>query len=131
LVPYTHKTHENFNKEPNPNVEPISAVFILENPTSWQATLQVLIDLFCSNGVIGTPRNGAPQIPLYNANPDFLYGGAYKDPRFTSGAFIECLSHLYKLYSGETLQVEQYGKPLPVTYAFANSLLEQHGVTKV
>lgn len=52
-----------------------------------------------------------------------MYAGKAKDPRFTQGAFRECLEHLFYHCTGRKLRVNLYGKPNKVTYDYAKKVL--------
>jgi len=129
LLPYTHAKHENFLASQNTeDEEPIHAIFVLDYPKCWDDALQVLVDLLLSDGRVGHPCPVDTQVvQLYFANPDFVYAGNYKLPRFTQGAFRDCLNLLYsKMNGGRQLQLTEYGKPFKSTYDYARHYLSTY-----
>lgn len=128
LLPYTHSKHENFLAcQETEHEEPIRAIFVLDYPMCWDDTLQVLVDLLLSDGRVGHLVD-EQVVQLYIANPDFVYAGNYKLPRFTQGAFRDCLSMLYSKMTrdGRPLQYVEFGKPFKSTYQFAKQYLRTY-----
>lgn len=110
----------------------VSAVFVLEEPEDWGEALQVVVDVLrCAHGRLplapaAAPvlaRGGAQAVPVYVANPDFVYGGEFALVRYTVGAFVRCLALLYRELVGTELACTMYGKPEPATYAWARTVL--------
>jgi HAD superfamily hydrolase (TIGR01456 family) len=127
LLPYTHQKHANFFASQNTeNDPPIHAVFVLDYPRCFDDVLQVLVDLLMSDGRVGF-LSDKQVVELYFANPDFLYAGNYKLPRFTQGAFRECLCHLFEKMTGRKLILTEFGKPYKSTYDYAKNYLNRFG----
>ncbi|EGG17979.1 RNA-binding region RNP-1 domain-containing protein [Cavenderia fasciculata] len=94
----------------------------------WGEELQILSDILqTKDGVISIDKvnkSDVQEIDLHVANPDFTYGGEFIMPRYTMGAFIQCLSTLYRLSTrGRDLAVTFYGKPYASTYNYAKELM--------
>ncbi|KAJ1551230.1 hypothetical protein HK096_002349 [Nowakowskiella sp. JEL0078] len=64
------------------------------------------------------------QIPVFVSNPDFVWSNEHSIPRFGQGAFVTCLEKLWETWSGRTLEVKRFGKPMRATYEFAENVLE-------
>lgn len=92
------------------------SVIILSTPSDWAETLQLLVDILL-------PFDNKQTVELYAANPDLVYSSEYCTPRFTTGAFVSCLSHLYEQFTGISLCVNWVGKPYKSTYSFAEQKL--------
>ena len=117
----------------------VSAVFVLEEPEDWGEALQVIVDVLrCENGRVPLAVDSAPvptaggkqSVPVYVANPDFVYGGEFAFVRYTVGAFMRCLSLLYRELVGSDLECAFYGKPELSTYEWARrALAQQLGTT--
>ena len=113
----------------------VSAVFVLEEPEDWGEALQVVVDVLrCAHGRLPLAPDEAPvpvcagagaaqSVPVYVANPDFVYGGEFAFVRYTVGAFVRCLALLYRELLGAELACTFYGKPEPTTYAWARTVL--------
>lgn len=116
----------------------VSAIFFIEEPFDWGEALQVVVDILrCRNGKV--PMNAEEKIdwqipdgpgvkqsvPIYVANPDFVYGGRFSFVRFTVGAFLMCLNKLHKELVGREIEYELYGKPEQVTYDWAKDVLQK------
>ena len=110
----------------------VSAVFVLEEPEDWGEALQVVVDVLrCEHGrlpldpseVPTSVTSGVQSVPVYVANPDFVYGGEFAFVRYTVGAFVRCLALLYRDLLGGELACTWYGKPEPTTYAWARTVL--------
>eukprot|EP01134_Creolimax_fragrantissima_P006484 CFRG6484T1 len=104
---------------------PIDAVFVLMEPTHWEANLQILMDVLTSDGTIGTSSKDRQVVPIFFTNPDFLWMAQHPQPRFGQGAFKLCLESLYKRYTGRQLESEQFGKPHDITYKYALCALNE------
>ncbi|KAL6070064.1 HAD-superfamily hydrolase [Balamuthia mandrillaris] len=117
---------------------PFDAIFVLEVPTDWGESLQVLCDAVRGNGDIFAIKqreqqqsttselNGEEkQIPLFFANPDVDYAAEFAVPRFTCGAFRLCLERLYLEVTGKQLKYTLLGKPHPFSYSFARRYLDR------
>lgn len=101
----------------------IHAVLILHDPIHWAVDLQVACDVIRGGSPLGS--GSGQSLPVYACNPDFVFAGAYPVPRFAAGSFTRTLSYLFQELTGQQLQVQHYGKPLPVTFDFALSTLNR------
>ena len=95
----------------------IDAVFILNNPTNWEAGIQIITDL-CSteNGKIGKIFDDKLQknIPIYIVSDDLLKASTFGLSRLDIGSFVTSLKSVYhKLYNRE-IDLEICGKPRKV-----------------
>mmetsp|Transcript_13188 Transcript_13188/g.24454 ORF Transcript_13188/g.24454 Transcript_13188/m.24454 type:complete len:342 (+) Transcript_13188:196-1221(+) len=107
--------------------EPIEAILVVHDPVDWHLEIQVCIDVLLNRDPLSVARGlkqGEKPIPVYNSNEDFVFASTYDHPRFAQGAFVETLSHLYKLSGGDQLEIERFGKPNKVTFDYAENLLE-------
>lgn len=117
---------------------------MIETPKDWQHTIQVLSDVLSSeNGCFWRNRFYNPtivaefaankslqhkQIPIFFSNPDLVYGGSFYVPRFTQGAFRECLELCYsRMNENLKLVFTNYGKPSMETYDFVKFCLKKIG----
>lgn len=101
---------------------PFGAIMCLHDSSRWGPELQVCLDALRGGEPPGTGTSGQV-IPLYLANSDLLFGGAHPSPRLAGGAFVCALEVLFHRITGEHLRVDRYGKPYPVTFAFAEQRL--------
>eukprot|EP01132_Coremiostelium_polycephalum_P005520 gene5520-6878_t len=106
---------------------PYKSIILFEEPNDWGEAIQVICDILQSkDGLLKKDyinKSDKQEIGLHVANPDFTYGGEFVLPRFTMGAFVECLSKLYQMTTKNELNVTFYGKPLEITYNYAKQLL--------
>uniref|UniRef100_A0A7S3DFK1 Uncharacterized protein n=1 Tax=Palpitomonas bilix TaxID=652834 RepID=A0A7S3DFK1_9EUKA len=105
--------------------EPVKAIVVFTDPDSWGRDLQIMTDVLRSTGVPGE-ESSEQVVPIYCSNPDFVWMSEFSVPRFAQGAFTQCLRMLYRQATGRELEVTQYGKPMPGTYHYAESLLEKN-----
>ena len=118
--------------------EGVSAVFLIEEPYDWGEALQVIVDVLrCRNGKVPTSADekvealipdgpGEKQsVPIYVANPDFVYGGRFSLVRYTVGAFLHCLDELHNMLVGRHIEYTLYGKPEQVTYDWGKDVLQK------
>jgi len=107
----------------------VHAIFILNDPPYWYEYTQIICDLLTThNGNVAEKLpNQIPDqhIPIYTTNNDLVYPGPYHLPRFTLGAFTECLKHIYKQYFHKDLHVNLYGKPYETTFKYAEKYLHE------
>lgn len=116
----------------------VSAIFVIEEPFDWGEALQVSVDILrCKNGRIPMSPDeriewqvpdgpGEKQsVPVYVANPDFVYGGRFSFVRYTVGAFMDCLNMLHTKLTGRGIEYELYGKPEQVTYDWGKDVLQK------
>eukprot|EP01104_Vermistella_antarctica_P011675 TRINITY_DN3289_c0_g1_i1.p1 TRINITY_DN3289_c0_g1~~TRINITY_DN3289_c0_g1_i1.p1 ORF type:complete len:373 (-),score=53.59 TRINITY_DN3289_c0_g1_i1:640-1758(-) len=130
MFPSKYDQHDSLILEPElPHEEetPFDAIVVLNTPFDWGESIQVFTDVLrSSNGIAGKkfllpdgPEH-KQHVKLYVGNPDFVYGGMFDVPRFTTGAWLTCLATLYeKMTGGRVLEYEAFGKPYPSTYAYA------------
>lgn len=63
------------------------------------------------------------QMPIYQSNENLLFSTDYPIPRLAAGSFTLCLKTLFRQFSGKELDVITYGKPMKITYEYAEHLL--------
>ena len=101
----------------------VKAVMIFHDPVDWTLELQVLCDILApiqsEDG-----RHNQP-IPFYSCNADIVYTAEHPRPRFTQGAFVSALKHLYKVVYDQELTVNSFGKPFKLQYQYAERMLLQ------
>jgi len=108
--------------------EKIHAIFILKTPIDWEENLQIISEMVYTGGDLSSiPKEAQiPQkVPIYAANPDVIYQSSFPIPRYTVGAFLLCLKTLYKELAVTELEIQEFGKPHPVTYEFAEKILRK------
>ena len=98
--------------------EPFQSVIIISTPLDWAEMLQLIVDVLL-------PIKGKQCTTLYAANPDLVYSNEYCVPRLTTGAFISCLRTLYQEFTGIPLRFEYVGKPLSITYEYAQRRMKE------
>lgn len=86
---------------------PIAAVFVFHDPRNWALDIQILCDVFQSDGIIGGPygaglavdaQPGKPQHPeLIFCNPDLLWKSNFERPRLGQGGFRIAFQAVYKV----------------------------------
>jgi ribonucleotide monophosphatase NagD (HAD superfamily) len=84
---------------------PIEVILLLGEPTHWESSLQIILDVLMTNGDPRVDINNEdkftktpfPHIPVIACNKDLTFKGKAPLPRFGHGAFLECLEHLYKV----------------------------------
>eukprot|EP00457_Paulinella_chromatophora_P007223 gb/GEZN01007244.1/.p1 GENE.gb/GEZN01007244.1/~~gb/GEZN01007244.1/.p1 ORF type:complete len:383 (-),score=45.25 gb/GEZN01007244.1/:291-1439(-) len=124
--PVRKDEEDHFSKE---CLKQVGAIMVFHDPNDWLLDLQVLTDVLAGHlhepilDVGPMPMPAPTQPPLFFSNPDFLFSGAYKAPRFAQGAFRVALAALYKELTGQPLQYTLYGKPEPKTYRYAEKQL--------
>jgi HAD superfamily hydrolase (TIGR01456 family) len=104
------------------SLEEIKAIFILHDPVEWSFELQICLDLLRGGTPLGSGV-GKQQLPLYTSNSDFTFMSTFPVPRFAQGSFHVCLAHLFRISTGNTLKQENFGKPFPVQFQFAEDIL--------
>jgi HAD superfamily hydrolase (TIGR01456 family) len=101
----------------------VKAAMIFHDPVDWTLEIQLLCDILAP---IQSSENQLRQpIPFYSCNADIMYTADYHLPRFTQGAFVTALKHLYKIVHDQDLNVTSFGKPFKVQYQFAERMLLQ------
>lgn len=111
----------------------IDIICVLAEPSNWGEAIQIMIDILRScDGRPGsddwkplTEGGNGQFTKLFIANPDLMYPGTWKVPRFTVGSFFLCLKSRFEEATGLTLDVEMYGKPYSSTYSYASQLLQK------
>ncbi|KAL9649790.1 hypothetical protein ABK040_009604 [Willaertia magna] len=135
-LPYTMKDHENYFKFNNKEQlelsknDKINSIVVLDTPVDWLESLQICCDLLLSDGRIGhqldfTDPNTKQEVNINFCNPDLVYQGICIHPRFTQGAFRECLNCLFLKMNHNTLPLncKLFGKPFEITYNYAKEIL--------
>ncbi|MCJ1381442.1 hypothetical protein MMC17_004552 [Xylographa soralifera] len=155
IWPFSHEFHAYYAAQARPLPRPVvdsphadgrpglkvDAIFVYNDPRDWALDTQLLLDLLLSRqGYLGTvsarndtaslPNRGYQQDgqpPLYFSNPDLLWAAAWPLPRLGQGGFQAALKGVWSAVTkGAELQHHMFGKPHPVTYAFAEKKLEAH-----
>ncbi|RLW01736.1 hypothetical protein DV515_00007703 [Chloebia gouldiae] len=106
----------------------IEGVILFGEPVRWETSLQLIADVLLSNGNPGAELQDAPypHLPILACNMDLLWMAEAKMPRFGHGTFLLCLESIYKKVTGRELKYEALiGKPSPVTYRYAQYLIQQ------
>ncbi|KAI0733118.1 HAD-like domain-containing protein [Fomitopsis betulina] len=112
---------------------PIAAAFVFHDPRNWALDIQILCDVFQSDGIIGGPygaglavdaQPGKPQHPeLIFCNPDLLWKSNFERPRLGQGGFRIAFQAVYKAVTGSEYPYVQFGKPTEATYHFTKQVL--------
>ncbi|CAK9805875.1 Haloacid dehalogenase-like hydrolase domain-containing 5 [Anthophora quadrimaculata] len=113
----------------DPNFPVIEGIVLFSEPVSWEAPLQLIVDLLMTNGMpTGLPDEiPYPHIPVLACNMDLLWVSEAPIPRYGHGAFLLCLESLYKkITSKDLLYTALVGKPSELTYYHANYMLNKH-----
>jgi HAD superfamily hydrolase (TIGR01456 family) len=107
--------------------DPFKAILVMHDPDDFGRDLQVAMDVLLSDGSPGAPFNlrGPQKVKLYMSNPDLLYSGTFPTARFGQGLYKLCLQAVYKEMTDRDLEITQFGKPMKVTYEYAEKKLEQ------
>ncbi|NXD96621.1 HDHD5 hydrolase, partial [Chaetorhynchus papuensis] len=106
----------------------IEGVILFGEPVRWETSLQLITDVLLSNGNPGAELQDVPypHLPILACNMDLLWMAEAKMPRFGHGTFLLCLENIYKKVTGRELKYEALiGKPSPVTYRYAQFLIQQ------
>jgi len=113
----------------DPNFPQIEGIIMLNEPTTWETPLQLIVDLLVTNGM-PTRLPAAipyPHIPVLACNMDLLWASEAPIPRYGHGAFLLCLENLYKKVTGKDMTYTALvGKPSEITYYHANRMLVEH-----
>lgn len=111
---------------------PIDSILVFNDPRDMNTDMQIVSDLLNSEGgIVGTKRQSlgdpTPAVPIAFSNNDYLWANDYNLPRFGQGAFRMIIERLYRetnrLGPNENLQRTIFGKPFPVQYNYAHSVL--------
>ncbi|NXE65072.1 HDHD5 hydrolase, partial [Calcarius ornatus] len=106
----------------------LAGVILFGEPVRWETSLQLIADVLLSNGNPGAELQDVPypHLPILACNMDLLWMAEAKMPRFGHGTFLLCLESIYKKVTGKELKYEALiGKPSPVTYRYAQYLIQQ------
>jgi HAD superfamily hydrolase (TIGR01456 family) len=130
---WPYRTVEKISPSSNFDAISIQAVVVFHDSHDWGRDIQVCCDVLRSeHGILGTlsPYHHTPNFqqaaPIYFSNPDFVWANDFPVVRFGQGAFRKCLETMYKELTGHDLKIEQqFGKPMPATYCYAESVLEK------
>ncbi len=114
--------------DPGATAPAIDCICIFQQPADWGEALQILVDILRSgDGLVGREHENphtVQHVPLFVSNPDFVYGGIHSLPRFTNGAFVECLEMLYRRVTGKHLAHTALGKPSLELFSYAADALQ-------
>lgn len=97
----------------------IDVVVLFGEPTRWETSLQLLLDVLITDGLpASAPRAPPyPHLPVLACNMDLQWMAEACLPRFGHGAFLLALEHLYKKITGRDLIYSALiGKPSEITY---------------
>ncbi|KAL4463558.1 hypothetical protein ABPG72_018813 [Tetrahymena utriculariae] len=101
----------------------ISAIFLLYDPDKWEEYIQLITDILTTDDGSISKTQYLPQfeqhIPLYCTSNDLTYQDTFRLPRIVFGCFNIALKSVYKLLYNRELKINQYGKPSPLTYQYA------------
>ncbi|KAG5492852.1 hypothetical protein JKF63_01432 [Porcisia hertigi] len=104
----------------------IGAILQMGDPQDAFNDIQTVLDiLLAPGGQVGPYVSGAQTTPYFSAADDLLWSTEAPLPRLGQGAFREMLASVYESVTGEGMQVQQYGKPRAIAYAFAEQRLKQ------
>ncbi|KAL8611311.1 hypothetical protein ACOMHN_013742 [Nucella lapillus] len=107
----------------NPDFPRVEVVLMIGEPTHWESSLQLLLDLLLTEGkpTQAPPDvHNVPQITLIACSMDLVFMAEACMPRFGHGAFLLCMEALYKKVTGHDLHYTSLvGKPCEITYRFA------------
>ncbi len=119
----------------------VDAIFVFNDPRDWALDSQIILDLLLSKqGILGTysEKNGDPSLPnngwqqdgqprLFYSNPDLFWAAAYHLPRIGQGGFQAAFRGLWIATTNKSkLSSTTIGKPFPITYSYAEEVLNQH-----
>ena len=80
--------------------KPIEAILIVNDAAyNWKTSLQLIVDILVTNGDPRTKINNSKKhLPVFVLNKEyFSFKTAVERPRFSNGAFLECLEILYRV----------------------------------
>ncbi len=110
-----------------------AGIVVMADSDNWTRDIQLVLDALrfggrCSPAQIKTWLDAGgddkqQHIPIFFANPDFVYGAAHPSPRLTQGAFRAAVETLFERATGKHLDVTQVGKPSAISYRYAATLL--------
>ncbi|KAK7200865.1 Haloacid dehalogenase-like hydrolase/HAD-hyrolase-like [Novymonas esmeraldas] len=104
----------------------IGAILQMNDPEDAFNDIQTMLDvLLAPSGQVGRYVSAAQTTPYFAAADDLLWATEAPLPRLGQGAFREMLASVYESVTGEGLQLQQYGKPRAIAYAFAEQRLKE------
>jgi len=103
--------------------ERVKGVFVVSDPVDWGRDLQVLCDILSTGGLPGSGKGDQP--PLYFAADDLEYQAAFPSERLGMGAFRIALESIFNQINDHPLKYTSYGKPNPLVFKNAASILEK------
>ncbi|CAJ1037053.1 putative Haloacid dehalogenase-like hydrolase/HAD-hyrolase-like [Leishmania utingensis] len=104
----------------------ISAILQMSDPEDAFNDIQTVLDvLLAPGGQVGLYVSGAQTTPYFAAADDLLWATEAPLPRLGQGAFREMLASVYESITGQGMQLQQYGKPRAIAYAFAEQRLKE------
>lgn len=105
---------------------PIAAILQMNDPRDAFNDIQTMLDiLLAPEGQVGPYVSATQTTPYFCAADDLLWATEAPLPRLGQGAFREMLASVYESVTGQGLQVQQYGKPRAIAYAFAEQRLKE------
>ncbi|GAA0151937.1 hypothetical protein Leryth_014441 [Lithospermum erythrorhizon] len=105
----------------------VQAVFILSDPVDWSRDIQVLCDILRTGGRPGKETSHQP--PLYFASDDLAYQALFPSERLGMGAFRIALEAIFNSIHPNNLEYTSYGKPQPLVFKNAETVLKQIALT--
>ncbi|KAG5491340.1 hypothetical protein JIQ42_01239 [Leishmania sp. Namibia] len=104
----------------------IGAILQMSDPEDAFNDIQTVLDiLLAPDGQVGSHVSSAQTTPYFAAADDLLWATEAPLPRLGQGAFREMLASVYESVTGQGMQVQQYGKPRAIAYAFAEKRLKE------
>jgi len=112
----------------------IEGIVLFGEPIRWETSLQLLVDVLCTDGLPSRAPDEAtdgflqdkPHLPILACNMDLQWMAEAPMPRFGHGAFLLCLENLFKKVTGRDLvYTGLIGKPSEITYRHAEHVLQQ------
>lgn len=120
----------------------IEALVLFGEPIRWETSLQLLVDVLCTDGLPSRAPGPNPQpgakgsncsvqsvsghLPVLACNMDLQWMAEAPMPRFGHGAFLLCLENLFKKVTGQDLvYTGLIGKPSEITYRHAEHVLQE------
>ncbi|KAF9909677.1 hypothetical protein BX616_011083 [Lobosporangium transversale] len=111
---------------------PVEAIMVFHDSVDWGRDLQVMLDALVSkDGCLTSHKTLAElhttkqSVPLFFSNSDLVWSNEFPNPRFAQGTFRTCLERIYEDMTGHKLEYTLFGKPMPSTYQYAESVLNQ------
>ncbi len=106
----------------------LDAVVLFGEPTRWETSLQLLVDVLVTDGLpaLAPQSFPYPHLPVLACNMDLQWMAEAVLPRFGHGAFLASLEHLYKKITGRDLvYTALVGKPSEITYRHSEMMLQE------